>query len=63
MNVKNLIRLIIGIVIVFVLISYFAEKWDWFLLIAMLIGGIIGLSLVGFIQAKDRKKLENEEKQ
>lgn len=60
MNVKNLIRLIIGIVIVFFLISYFAEKVDWFLLIAMLVGGIIGLALVGFVQKKDAKNLENK---
>ncbi len=61
MNVKNLIRLIIGIIVVFFLISYFAEKVDWFLLIAMLVGGIIGLGLVGFVQKRDEKNIENED--
>lgn len=56
MNVRNLIGLTGGIVIVFFLISYFAEKIDWFLLISMLVGGFIGLSLVGFIQKRDQKK-------
>lgn len=61
MNVKNLIRLIIGIIVVFFLISYFAEKVDWFLLISMLVGGIIGLGLVGFVQKRDEKNIENED--